>query len=394
MVEKALSGGGRYWGWVTLLILTGIVGLIFYVDQLRTGLGITGLSRDVSWGLYIANFTFLVGVAASAVMVVLPYYLHGYTQFRHMTILGEFLAVSAVLMSILFIFVDLGQPARVLQMLLYPSPRSLLFWDMIVLNVYLLLNILAGWYTLDAEHKSEPVRPWVKPLIILSIPWAISIHTVTAFIYLGLGGRSLWHTAILAPRFLASAFASGPALLIIVALILRRFTRFDPGKEAVRKLARIITYAFLTNIFFLLVEVFTVSYGSIPEHVEHLRYLFFGLEGRMVLVPWMWGSVILTIIAVLLLLIPWTRRNEKTLLVACTAVFAAVWIDKGLGLIVPGFIPSPLGEVHEYLPTMAEVFITLGVYALGFLVLTFLLKIAVSVKEEVLPKYQIPNPKL
>jgi Ni/Fe-hydrogenase subunit HybB-like protein len=382
MIEKALSGGSRYWGWVAFLLFMGVLGLVSYLEQLRTGLAVTGLSRDVSWGLYIANFTFLVGIAASAVMVVLPYYLHDYKEFRHMTILGEFLAVSAVLMSILFVFVDLGQPARVLKVIRYPSPRSLLFWDMIVLNGYLLLNILTGWYSLDAVHKSQGARPWVRPLVILSIPWAISIHTVTAFIYLGLGARPLWHTALLAPRFLASAFASGPALLIILAVIVKRFARFDPGSEAIRKLARIAAYAFLTNVFFQLVELFFLSYGNAPEHMEHLRYLFFGLEGRTALVPWMWASVVLTLLGVILLVNPRTRSSEKTLVVACVAVFGAVWIEKGLGLIVPGFIPSPLGQVFEYLPTLTEVLITLGVYALGILVLTLLFKVAVSVKIE------------
>ena len=383
MFEKALVGSHRYWGLIILLLAITGVGLFFYLQQLSYGLGITGMSRDVGWGLYIANFTFLVGVAASAVMVVLPYYLHNYKQFGKITVLGEFLAVAAVVMTILFIIADLGQPTRLFNMILHPSLTSVMFWDMVVLAVYLLLNIVIGWSTLDAERKLEPPPTWVKPLILLSIPWAISIHTVTAFIYCGLAARPFWLTALMAPRFLASAFASGPALLLLVCFIVKRFTKFDPGKEAVEKVAQIVAYAMTATVFFLLLEFFTVFYGNLPKHMIHFNYLLFGLDGQAKLVPWMWASIILACLSLALLINPQTRRREVTLAIACGAVFASIWIDKGLGLIVPGFIPSPTGEIFEYSPTVPEALITLGVWAVRFLILTILYKIVISVKEEV-----------
>ncbi len=383
MFEKALRGQRRYWGLIILLVAMSAVGFVFYLRQWDYGLGMTGMSRDVSWGLYIANFTFMVGVAASAVMVVLPYYLHNYREFGRITILGEFLAAAAVMMAVLFIMVDLGQPARALNIIFYPSPRSLLFWDVIVLTIYFLLNIFIGWNVLDAERKSEPPPAWVKPLILLSIPWAISIHTVTAFIYSGLGARPFWLTALLAPRFLASAFASGPALLIILSLIIRRLTKFDISKTALQKVALIVTYAMIVNVFFILIEFFTTFYSRIPEHVSHFQYLFFGLEGKAALVPWMWTALMLAGGALVLLIIPSTRQRESILAIACVMVFGSIWIDKGLGLIVPGFIPSPVGEIFEYFPTPPEMLITLGVWALGFLMLTILYKIVVSVREEI-----------
>jgi Ni/Fe-hydrogenase subunit HybB-like protein len=379
MIEKAFKGNRYYWIWLALLALTAGVGFLSYLKQWDYGLGITGLSRNVSWGLYIANFTFFVGVAASAVMVVLPYYLHNVKSFAKMTILGEFLAIAAVIMSILFIFVDLGQPGRVLNIIRYPSPRSLLFWDMISLNGYLLLNLVIGWSTLDAQNKGEPPVAWVKPLILISIPWAISIHTVTAFIYAGLGARPFWLTALLAPRFLASAFASGPSLLIIMALVLKRVAGFDVGKEAIRKISAIVTYALAATLFFILVEVFTVFYSNVPEHSSHLRYLLFGLEGKSSLVPWIWASLGLAGAAFILLIIPPVRRNEGALFFLSVAVFVSIWIDKGLGLIIPGFTPSPLGEITNYTPTVPEILITKGIWAFGFLIVTLLYKVAISV---------------
>lgn len=382
MLEKALKGNKSYWFWVLSLLVVITAGFIVYLRQLSFGLGITGMSRDVSWGFYIAQFTFLVGVAASAVMIVIPYYLHDYKKFGRITVLGEFLAVASVLMCMLFIVVDLGQPMRVLNVLLNPTPHSMLFWDMIVLSGYLLLNIVISWNVLDAERNGVPPAKWLKPFIYLSIPWAVSIHTVTAFLYCGLPGRGFWLTAIMAPRFLAGAFAAGPAFLILLAFIVRRFSNFDPGREQIQSLAKIVTYATITNFFFFLCEVFVAVYSQIPEHLEHLKYLYFGLEGHDVMVPWMRVSLFILVIAIILLVIPATRRNEKSLMVACLFVFFGTWIDKGMGMISGGFIPNPLNHITDYVPTLPEVTITIGVYAIGFLAITVLYKVAVGVKEE------------
>ncbi len=383
MLEKSLKGSCGYWIWIIFLLAVTTLGFFFYLQQLDYGLGVTGMSRDVSWGLYIAQFTFLVGIAASAVMLVLPYYLHDYKAFGKITVLGEFLAVAAVIMCVLFIFVDLGQPTRVMNVLLHPSPTSILFWDMIVLSGYLLINIVTGWIILSCNRQEVPPPRWIKPLIYLSIPWAISIHTVTAFIYAGLPGRSFWLTAIMAPRFLASAFASGPALLIIFCMILKRYGRFDAGPKAIQALATIVAYALTASIFFVLMELFTAFYSQIPEHGHHFQYLFAGLAGHHNLVPWMWTSAVLAFAALGILTIPRIRRNDGWLAVACVAVFVSLWIEKGLGLVITGFIPSPLEAITEYVPTGAEIAITLGIWAVGFLILTLLYKIFVSVRKDI-----------
>jgi len=385
MLQEAARGGKRYWLLLGVWALLIVMGLTAYGWQLVVGLGVTGMSRDVTWGLYIAQFTFLVGVAASAVMVVLPYYLHNYKAFGKMVIMGEFLAVPAVLMCMLFIFVDMGQPTRVLNVILHPTPNSVMFWDMTVLMGYLLLNLVIGTLTFDAERRGAPPRKWVKPLIYISIPWAVSIHTVTAFLYSGLEARSFWMTAILAPRFLASAFASGPSLLILLSLIMRKYTNFDPGREAIQKLATIVTYAMVINVFFVIVELFTALYGNMPHHVHPFQYLFLGLHGHSALVPWIWTGQTLTLCAVALLLFPGIRRQEKFLAPICVAVITAIWIEKGMGMVVTGFIPTPLGKVTDYTPTAPEIAVTVGVYAIGFFVLTVLYKIVQNVRERLQP---------
>lgn len=383
MLDKAIIGGSRkYWTWIGFLLVLAGIGTINYIRQFQYGLGLTGLSRDVTWGFYIAQFTFLVGVAASAVMLVIPYYLHNFKKYGKIVILGEFLAVSAVTMCILFIFVDLGQPMRVMNVVLHPTPGSVMFWDMVVLSGYLTLNIVIGWTTLGAERKGVPAPKWVKPLIYLSIPWAVSIHTVTAFLYAGVPGRHLWLTAIMAARFLASAFAAGPALLIILSMIVRKVSKFDPGKDAIQALGKTVAYAMSANVFFFLLEVFTAFYSGIPSHQHSLVYLFSGLDGHAKLVPWMWSAAILAFFSLFMLIYPGLREKENLLSVACVTVFISTWIDKGMGLVVGGFIPNMFERVTEYSPTLPEVLITIGIWAIGFLVLTILYKVAIAVREE------------
>jgi Ni/Fe-hydrogenase subunit HybB-like protein len=277
----------------------------------------------------------------------------------------------------------MGQPLRVLNVILHPSPNSVMFFDMLVLSGYLILNLLVGWTVLGAERKEVPPPKWVKPLIYLSIAWAPSIHTVTAFLYAGLPGRHFWLSAIMAARFLASAFAGGPALLIILALIVRKYTKFDPGKEAIQSLGKIVTYCMIINVFFLGLEFFTAFYSQIPGHMNSFVYLYTGLEGHSKLVPIMWLSSILAVVALVLLIFPKIRKNEGLLALASISVFISLWIDKGFGLVVGGFVPNPFERVTEYWPTLPETLITLAVWAIGFLVLTVLYKIAVTVKEEV-----------
>jgi molybdopterin-containing oxidoreductase family membrane subunit len=266
----------------------------------------------------------------------------------------------------------------VLNVALHPTLNSLMFWDMVVLSGYLLLNVVISRVTFGAEVKGVPPPAWIKPVIILSIPWAVSIHTVTAFLYSGLGARSFWMTAILAPRFLASAFASGPALLILLCLVLKKVARFDAGTAAIQKLGVIVVYAMLVNIFFVAVELFTALYSNIPEHMHHFEYLFLGLDGKSSLAPWMWFSQLLGIASVLLLLVPAARRRHSLLALGCLGIVVAIWIDKGLGMVVGGFVPSPLGSVTEYWPTAPETLIGLGVYGVGALILAVLFKVALS----------------
>lgn len=388
MIEKTLKGKPAYWVWLAFLGMLMAIGAACYVRQYNFGLGMTGMSRDVSWGLYISQFTFLVGVAAGGVMLVLPYYVHNYKEFGRITILGEFLAIGAIVMCLMFIMADLGQPMRAVNVLLYPTPNSMLFYDAIVLNGYLFLNVLCGWVILTAEKKQVKPPKWIYFFVYLSIPFAISIHTVTAMLYCGLPGRHFWLSAIIAPRFLASAFSAGPALIIIACIVMKYVAGFDAGRKAMNKLVTIILYAAILNMFFVGLEFFVGYYSNIPGHKHALEYLFFGVEhhGHVYnnLVPFMWAFVILAFGSIGLLASPLVRKgNDFYLGLACAGLFIAFWLDKGVGFVLAGFVPNGLHEITEYIPTANELGITIGVWATGFMVVTLLYKIALGVEHEV-----------
>jgi Ni/Fe-hydrogenase subunit HybB-like protein len=381
MVEKALEGSRRYWLWIGVLLAFILAGFVAYLHEQEVGLAVTGLSRDVPWGLYIAQFVFCVGLGASALVVVLPYYLHNWKAFAKITVLGEILGMVSVFMAMVFIFVSMGRPMRLINVILYPHPRSLIFWDLFVLSSYVLINAAITITLVSAEHEQVTPPMWIRSLVLLSLPWAVGIHTVTAFLFSGLAGRSFWMTPVLAPRFLVSAFTSGPALLIVLLLVLRRLKVFDASADAISKLTWFVTYCMLINVFFVLMEVFTVFYSGIPEHKEHFEFLFAGLDGNYHMVPWMCLSALLALTSLVVLLVPKYRVQPALLLVACGSAFFSLWLDKGLGLIVGGFTPTPLGALTHYTPTIPEWEVVLGIWALGALLITVLYKITLSVRE-------------
>ncbi len=381
MLELLLENKKRYYAWLAFLVL--IIGLagILYIVQLLSGLQFTNLSRDVSWGFYIAQFTFFVGIAAGSVVLAIPAYIHKSEALRPLLVYGEFLAVASVVMCMLFIVVDMGQPQRLLNMILYPSPSSVMFWDMLVLFGYLVLNLIIGWVSLESERVGTKPPNWIKVLVYVSIIWAISIHTVTAFLYSGLPARHYWFSAIMAPRFLASAFCSGPSILLLLLFILRRLTNITLSREAIKKLTTIITYAMCANVFFYLCEVFTAAYGAMPAQIHPFNYLFFGHEGTLIWINvCMWGAVVLAFFSLALLIPPALRYNEALLPWSLGMLIIATWIDKGLALLIGGFTPNSFEEITSYVPSFTEIGISLGIYAIGILVLSLLWSIAVKVK--------------
>ncbi len=372
-------GDWRYYLWMTFLTVIALLGLNAYCKQFVEGLIVTGMTDQVSWGLYIANFTFLVGMAAAAVMLVIPVYVYRNHDLHNLVIFGELLAVASIIMCLMFVTVDLGRPDRFMHLFLrFNFPMSMLSWDGIVLNGYLLLNLhICGYLIYCAYRRRQPGKMFYIPVVFIAIFWAISIHTVTAFLYVGLGGRPFWNAAIIAPRFLASAFAAGPAFLILTLQIINKTTSYDVSKKGIMLLRSIVTVALIINQFLLLSEVFTEFYTG-SAHAASAYYLFFGLHGYTGLVGWIWTAITLNTIAMILLMLP-ASRSMKFLNVACVFMIVGIWIEKGMGLIVPAFIPTPLGEILEYVPTINETLVCLGIWAFGLLLFTIMVRITIPV---------------
>jgi Ni/Fe-hydrogenase subunit HybB-like protein len=535
----AFVGDWRYCTWMGALTVVCLLGLNAYARQFAQGLIVTGMSDEVSWGVYIANFTFLVGVAAAAVMMVIPVYIYDNEELHDLVIFGELLAVAAILMCLAFVTVDLGRPDRFWHLIpgvgQFNFPASMLSWDVIVLNGYLLLNVhICGYLLYCRYQKKMPAKWFYVPFVFIAIVWAISIHTVTAFLYVGLGGRPFWNQAIIGPRFLASAFTAGPALIILAIQVVRRVTATVPAggitrrpgqagvakaassraaalddlelltrhlppfasvseetrreilpglvvleveagdvllrqgetdkdayfvlkgrvvvereesnrrrvtrssgpgeqfgevsalagtprmatavaeeaaqvlrvpAEALRKLMKtspmnkiirarmaerlmftdhalmtlrgIVQVAMTINVFLLVCEIFTEFYAG-GLHIASSRYLYLGLRGYHALVPWIWTAIVFNLVAMVLLVLP-VSRSLRWLNVTCVLCIIGIWIEKGMGLVIPGFIPTPLGEMVEYRPSLNETLVCFGIWAFGLLCYTAFLRMSVPI---------------
>lgn len=385
----AFVGDWRYYGWMGALTCLCLLGLNAYAKQFAHGLIVTGMSDEVSWGVYIANFTFLVGVAAAAVMMVIPVYIYDNEELHDLVIFGELLAVAAILMCLAFVTVDLGRPDRFWHLIpgigQFNFPASMLSWDVIVLNGYLLLNVHICGYLLYCRYRNRKPGKWFYiPFVFVAIVWAVSIHTVTAFLYVGLGGRPFWNSSIVGPRFLASAFTAGPALIILALQVIRRVTHYSISNKALLTLRSIVQVSMLINVFLLVNEVFKEFYSG-NLHVASSKYLFVGLHGHHALVPWIWTAITFNLIAMFLLVLP-LSRSLKWLNVTCVLCIVGIWIEKGMGLVIPGFIPTPLGAMIEYTPSLNETLVCIGIWAFGLLCYTIFLRMSVPILQGQLSK--------
>jgi molybdopterin-containing oxidoreductase family membrane subunit len=380
--REVARGGRGYYAWMAFLCVAITIGVVAYVNQARVGLIATHMRDQVSWAFFIGNFAFLVGVGAAAVMLVIPAYVYDWKPLKEVVLLGELLAVSALTMAILFIMVDMGRPERVLHMFpLIGTPHlpAMLAWDAMVLNIYLIVNVAVILYVLYRSYNGLEVEKRILiPLVLASIPIAVSTHTVTAYLFNGMAARPYWNASILAPRFLASAFCSGPAVMLVLFQILRRRADIPIKDEAIFKVAELMAYAIFINLFLLGAEVFKEFYSG-THHLVYTRYLWFGIGEHRALVPWTWASLGANVAAFFLFMLPKTRTRFLTLNIGCALIFFGVFIEKGMGLVVPGMTPDALGEIYEYAPSLNEWAVTVGVFGVGALVLTVLVKVSVPI---------------
>jgi len=389
-LRVVLKGTGAYYAWMALLFVLMAVGGAAYLAQFSEGLGVTNLKDQLSWGFYIGNFAFLVGVAAAAVVLVIPAYVYGWKPTKEVVLLGELMAVAAIVMCMLFVTVDVGRPEMVWHMMPFigtPNfPFSMLTWDVLVLSAYLAVNLFVVTYLTYTSYLGRPYNArLVLPIVFLSIPLAIGIHTVTAFLFVALPARPFWHGAILAPRFIASAFCSGPALLLLIFMVLRKVGAFKIRDEALVKVGELMAYAMAVNLFLLGTEVFKELYYP-TAHSIHAEFQWFGIEehggGHHVgLAAWAWMALSFNLTAFVLLAVPAFRHKTSLLTLGCVLAFCGVYIEKGMGLLLPGMTPGVLGEIYEYAPSATEIAVGVGIWGTGALLFTLMVKVTMAIND-------------
>lgn len=380
----ALRGGPAYYLWMGfLLVLTGLGALSWY-HHIVHGLGVTNMSNQVSWGIGIANFVYFVGVAASVALLIVPAYVYRIEEFKSVVVLAEFIAVFSVIMCLSFIISDLGRPDRMTHLApmlgIINLPSSHLAWDVMVFSVQLVLSLHIPLYLLYKHWAGKKPSSWVVlPPALLSMVWAVAIHTVTAFLLSGLKSRDFWNTGLLAPRFLVSAAVSGPAIMILCFAAIKRWGRFEISPRIFEYLKYVLRVMLPVNLFLLGCEVFTELHsGTVVTRSS--QYLFFGLEGHGVLPRFIWPAIVFDVIALVIFATPKLRNRARWLYTACGLVIFSIWVEKGMGLVFPGFTPSPLGEIVEYVPNASEIFLSLGILAAGTLGFTVAAKVTIAVQ--------------
>lgn len=382
-IQQVVTGGRAYKAWIGVLLAMIAIGLVGYSQQLQRGLIATSMRDQVTWAFYVGNFTFLVGVAAAAVLLVVPAYVYNWKPIKEVVVLGELLAISALSMCLTFILVDMGRPDRLTHIMPGPGmpnwPQSMLSWDALVLNAYLMLNLVVVVHILYRTYHGREYAKWfVVPLVLVSIPAAVGIHTVTAFLYAGMAARPYWNAGILAPKFIASAFSSGPAVMIILFQVLRKTTDIEIKDEAIWKVAELMAYAMFFNLFLLGAEIFK-EYYSRTEHLLYTQYYWQGIGSHRALVPYAWLGLAFSVTAFLIFIVPKARKNWFWLNTGAVLIFAGVYIEKGMGLVIPGMTPDTLGEIYEYRPSAVEWMVAVGIFGLGALIFTTLVNVAVPI---------------
>lgn len=385
---SALLRGGAAWRWWLGLNAAGFaLGVVAFLYGHHHGLAATSMNDQVPWGAYIANFSYFVGMGTAPVMVALPALVYRREALRPLIFTAQVLGLVATLVAGLFVMVDVERLDRMWHIVpgigFFNFPQSMLAWDVVVLSGYLgLMSVTVGYSVITQLRGRVPGRRFVAVAGVGTALWALGMHTVTALLYAGFAGRPFWNNAVLAPRFLVSAVATGTAALLLATRAMQEEDGAEPVPQAARApLERTLSIALAVDLFLLggqaFVEFYAQGAGATP-----LRYLLFGIGEHRALVPWAWLGATLEISAFVFFALPeGTSLRGRSLGrvpladLFCGAALVGVWFTKGMSLVIPGFVPSQLGEIVEYVPSLVEVLVSLGVWCFGLAALSVLLRL-------------------
>ena len=362
------------------------IGLALWIWQLSQGLALTNMRNLDSWGLYITNFMFLVGLSAGGLIISSVPRAFGIAGFGGISKIAVWTSICCTVLAIGFVVIDLGQPLRLWELFAYSNLSSPLMWDIIVLAVYLILSIGYLWATLRAEAGGvSPVA--LRVISVVALVCAVLVHSVTAWIFGLQAGRAMWHTALLAPWFVSSALVCGVALVLVAVIALRRAGYLELDQKNVVKMLKLLGVFVMVDLYFFGCDLLTEGFPG-GEGANVVAMLTSGA-----LAPFFWAEIVLCAFTAVVAFVPALRRNGL-IVVASLAAIVAIFCKRvqllvggfqlpnldypavvsGSGLTDAGAATQALGGSMVYFPSPIEFGIVLGVFGLGALALLLGLK--------------------
>ncbi len=353
-----------------LLALVGWGAGVYGTRQWRIGLWVTGMNTPAYWGLYIVNFVFFIGLSAGGILVAALVHAAGIERFRPVARIAEILAISCLLLATVFVLLDLGRPDRVHHLLLYGRLGSPLVWDVVVITIYLTISMALGYFSTRADlvrcmhalprrrtlyrllalgdtdlspRALTRDRRILRVLALASIPAAVTLHSVTAWILGLVKARPGWHTALIAPLFVVSAMVSGLALVIVAVVVSRRAFRLAIEARVVRELGVLLAFLIPVLGYFLFAELLTVVYAGEPASLAVFREMMVGRYA-----PVFWFNLLVGLVLPLLVLLNPPRR--WVLAGSAVTTVALVPLLQRLDVASPGWLPAPPPQLGLAVP--------------------------------------------
>ena len=379
------TGPGFYWA-VGLLSLFILWGAIAYWTQLDEGLGVTGLHQPVSWGFYVTNFVFFIGISHAGTLISAILRLSRAEWRRPITRMAEVITVMVLFIGAGQILVDLGRPDRVLNVIRYGRYQSPLLWDATSISAYLTASILylylpmipdiailrdrlgkrellytvlaLGWT--GSARQQKVLNRAIAVMAVLVIPIAVSVHSVVSFVF-SMTLQPMWHSTIFGPYFVVGAIFSGIAALIVAMIVFRKAYGLEAYLKPIhfRYLGQLLLVMSLLWFYFTFAEYLTGYYGGEPEEMKVFWAKFSGPFW-----PFFWGMALANFVIPVLCLMRLGRRTVGKVLAASLSVLVGMWLERFI-IIVPTLSNPrlPFGE-GIYWPTWVEWGETAGSFAL------------------------------
>jgi molybdopterin-containing oxidoreductase family membrane subunit len=395
--------------WIGSLLTIIAMAVWGYIIQLENGLGVTGMRDYVSWGLYIASFVFFVATALVGMLISAVVGLLGQKWIIPISRIAEMIALAFVMMAGIVIVVDMGRPDRLLNVFIYGRFQSPIFWDITVVNIYLIISFLLLFLPLLPDlgiirnHMKKDLPKWqwnlynvlslgwvgtpgqykilhrtIRVLLILIVPVAMALHTVTSWLS-ALTLRAGWDSTIFGPYYVSGAFVAGSGAVLIAMYFLRKYYKLEDYITDFHfdKMGKLMVLVALVYLYFNINEFLVPGFKMKEADAHHIHTLF-SLHGEYGVMFWM-TQIFGLILPIFLGFFKRFRKPFPMMLIG-TAVLIGAWYKRVI-IVVPTLIHAFLPiqnvpeEFHHYNPTGTEIIITMGTIAAAVLIFSILVKL-------------------